>query len=243
MPRDWDAEAYDRLPIPMTEWGHAVIERLTLRGDERVLDAGCGTGQVTAFLLERLPRGRVIAVDGSASMVERARERLGEDRIEYHVADLLDPLPVTDLVDAIVSTATFHWITDHGRLFRNLANSMTSGGRLEAQCGGAGNIAAVVTAVRSLGVNGEAGKRYATPEQTSALLEDAGFDEIRCWLEERPTPLSPADLEPYLRAICLGGVIDEMPEIERDRFVRSVAARLPTPTIDYVRLNISARRR
>lgn len=122
VPRDWDGGEYDRLPTPMTRWGAAVVGWLELRGDERVLDAGCGTGQVTALLRERLPYGHVVAVDGSASMLVRARERLGDDdRVEFIVADLREPLPVHPPVDAILSTATFHWIPDHDSLFRHLA--------------------------------------------------------------------------------------------------------------------------
>ena len=60
----------------MTRWGSDVLERLPLRGDETVLDAGCGTGQITERLVERLPRGRVVALDGSPAMVEAARGRL-----------------------------------------------------------------------------------------------------------------------------------------------------------------------
>jgi len=242
MPRDWDAETYDRLPIPMTRWGEAVVERLELTGDETVIDAGCGTGQVTEHLVARLPRGRVIALDGSPSMIARARGRLGGRQLEYHVADLADPLPVAVSVDAILSTATFHWIADHRRLFENLATVLAPGGQLEAQCGGAGNIASVIRAVRDLGVDAEVGKRYAGPEETTALLEATGFTSVRCWLERQPTPLSPDDLEPYLRAICLGGIVGSMPDDRRDAFVRDVAARMPEPVIDYVRLNISARR-
>ena len=242
MPRDWDAETYDRLPIPMTRWGEAVVDRLDLTGDETVLDTGCGTGQVTERLMAKLPRGRVIALDGSPSMIERARARLGHDRVEYHVADLLDALPIARSVDAIVSTATFHWIADHRKVFENLATVLAQGGQLEAQCGGAGNIASVIRAVRELGIDAEVGKRYATPDETAALLERTGFVDVRCWLEPQPTSLPPDDLEPYLRAICLGGVLESMPDDRRDAFVRDVAARLPEPAIDYVRLNISARR-
>src|SRR5207344_1602631 len=108
MPREWDAAAYDRLPIPMTAWGETVLGWLDLSGEERVLDAGCGKGQVTAKLRDRLPRGSVVALDGSSSMIERARERLGDDRVEYVVADLSRPLPIDPPVDAILSTATFH---------------------------------------------------------------------------------------------------------------------------------------
>ena len=140
MPRDWDAGAYDRLPIPMTRWGTVVVSWLDLEGDERVLDAGCGTGQVTERLLERLPDGEVVALDGSPSMIDQARERLGEDRVRYVVHDLLDPIPI-EPVDAVLSTATFHWVPDHDRLFANLAEVLEPGGQLAAPCGGAGNAA------------------------------------------------------------------------------------------------------
>src|SRR4051794_851712 len=97
----------------MTRWGRIVVDRLHLRGDERVMDAGCGTGKVTAMLRARLPRGEVVAIDGSASMVALARERLSEDRVEYLVANLQRSLQVEPSVDAVLSTATFHWIPDH----------------------------------------------------------------------------------------------------------------------------------
>ena len=113
MTREWNAAAYDRLPIPMTRWGETVLGWLDLTGDERVLDAGCGTGQVTEKLRTRLPRGEVMALDGSASMIERARDRLGDDRVSCVVADLQKPLPIDEPVDAVLSTATFHWVLDH----------------------------------------------------------------------------------------------------------------------------------
>ena len=96
MTRDWDARTYDRVAEPQTRWGKAVLDRLPLRGDERVLDAGCGTGRVTELLLRRLPDGTVIALDGSPAMIDAARERLAPfgDRVHYVVADLGKPLPV-----------------------------------------------------------------------------------------------------------------------------------------------------
>src|SRR4051794_5240033 len=131
----------------MTRWGATVLDRLPLEGDERVLDAGCGSGRVTELLAARLPHGRVVALDGSPSMVEAAKERLASfgDRIEYVVADLGQPLPVDGLVHAVVSTATFHWVPDHDALFANLARVLAPGGRLVAQCGGVGNIASIQT--------------------------------------------------------------------------------------------------
>ncbi len=239
MPRDWDAAGYDRLPIPMTRWGALVVGWLDLAGDERVLDAGCGTGRVTALLRDRLPAGTVVALDGSAAMIGRARERLGEERVRFVVADLSEPLAI-EPVDAILSTATFHWITDHDALFRNLAQVLRSGGQLAAQCGGAGNIASIEAALRAVGSRGR--KHFATPEATETRLRAAGFTDIECWLHEEPTPIPEADLEPYLRTICLGDLLEEIAEPARAEFVHEVAARMPAPVIDYVRLNIRARR-
>lgn len=243
MPRDWDAAAYDRLAYPMTRWGEAVVGWLDLRGDERVLDAGCGTGRVTASLLDRLPHGQVIALDGSPSMIDRVRERFADDpRVQPIVADLAEPLPVDIPVDAILSTATFHWILDHDALFRNLAAVAHPGAQLVAQCGGAGNIASIEAALSELGEDFEGRKYYATPDETRRRLEVGGFSEIEVWLSDEPTELEPEDLEPYLTTICLGDHVEAMPDDERERFVHQVATRLPGPRIDYVRLNIRARR-
>ncbi|HTG47256.1 MAG TPA: methyltransferase domain-containing protein [Actinomycetota bacterium] len=241
MPRDWNADAYDRLSEPQRRWGAVVVSRLDLAGTERVLDAGCGTGRVTELLRERLPDGEIVALDASPSMVARARERLGEDRMTYAVADLMDPLPV-EPVDAIVSTATFHWVPDHERLFANLAVVLRPGGRLEAQCGGAGNVENLAAVVEALGRDANAGKVYAGPAETAARLERAGFVDVRCWLTPEPTPIPREDLPAFLQTVCLGGLLEDRPADERERFAREVAARMPESRLDYVRLNLSARR-
>ncbi len=226
----------------MTRWGEAVLSWLDLAGDERVLDAGCGTGQVTVALRERLPHGEVVALDGSASMIDRARERLGDDRVTYLVADLRQPLPIDEPADAILSTATFHWILDHDTLFRNLAAVVRPGGQLAAQFGGRGNIASVEAALREIGAGFQGRKHFAGPEETAARLESAGFTQVETWLHEEPSPVPAEDLETYLDTICLSDHVIGMVGDERARFVREVARRLPEPVIDYVRLNIKARR-
>src|SRR5262245_40282933 len=119
---EWDAATYHRVSEPQFEWGRKVLARLALAGDETVLDAGCGTGRLTALLLGRLPRGRVIGLDQSASMLATAREfltpRFGS-QVELIETDLLD-LDLDRACDAVFSTATFHWVLDHDRLFARL---------------------------------------------------------------------------------------------------------------------------
>src|ERR1041384_5439374 len=97
----WDAKTYDSLPLPHTRWGAGVLSRLSLRGNETVLDAGAGTGRDTENLLARLPDGHVVAVDGSDTMLERLAARLGDDpRLRVIHGDLATPLPVGDDLDA-----------------------------------------------------------------------------------------------------------------------------------------------
>src|SRR3954465_15696167 len=133
--RSGDGAEYDRLSTPMERLGREVLDRLELRGDETVLDGGCGAGRLTGLLIDRVPDGRVIGVDASASMIDAARERLGPDA-DLRVADLVGLDLGGDTVDVIFSTATFHWIADHDALFRSLRAALRSGGRLVAQCGG-----------------------------------------------------------------------------------------------------------
>jgi trans-aconitate 2-methyltransferase len=245
MPRDWDARTYDRVADPMTRWGTAILDRLPLAGDERVLDAGCGSGRVTELLAARLPRGRVVALDGSPAMVEAARARLAGfgDRVEFVVADLGLPLPLDAPVDAILSTATFHWVPDHDALFANLAAVVRPGGRLVAQCGGVGNIASVQRVLATVGDGWLGSVHFETPMATVDRLDSSGFVDIECWLTYEPTRFEPGEpFETYLRTVVLGSHLERIPLAERAAFVHQVASRLPEPVIDYVRLNIVARR-
>ena len=222
-----------------------MLARLPLRGDERVLDAGCGSGRVTELLAERLPHGSVVALDGSASMLAAARRRLARfgDRVELVQSDLGRPLPVDPPVDAILSTATFHWVPDHAALFGHLAAVLRPGGRLVAQCGGAGNIGSVMRVLSATGDGWRGPTHFETAEATEARLRAAGFEQVRCWLVDEPVELEPGEpLETYLRTIVLGAHLERLPASARDDFVHEVAERMPAPRLDYVRLNIDARR-
>jgi trans-aconitate 2-methyltransferase len=242
MPRDWNAASYERVSAPLEAMGRELLDRLGLRGDERVLDAGCGTGRVTAALLERLPRGEVVAVDGSPAMVQQARERLGP-RVDVRVADLTE-LELSPPVDAILSTATFHWIADHDRLFERLHAVLRAGGRLVAQCGGEGNIAAVRAAIERVAEPSlerwPGPWRFASPGETAARLERLGFEDVRTWRQD--VRVEPANPREYLETVVLGSHLPRVPAERRGAFVDAVLAALPEPAIEYVRLNLTARR-
>lgn len=245
-PRDWDAETYDAVSDPQFGWGMEVLGRLELRGDEAALDAGCGSGRVTEELLKRLPEGSVLAVDGSAAMIAKARERLGEGA-SYLVADLSE-LEVERPVNLVFSTATFHWVLDHGRLFERLHAALKPGGRLVAQCGGEGNVAAYAEAIARAMSRPEFAAHFeamtqmwnfAGPEETEARLRAAGFTAARCWLEPKPvTPEMPFE---FASTVTLGPHLAQLPEDLRRPFTEAVLAEAGEPLrLGYVRLNIEA---
>jgi len=242
---DWKAATYDRIADPQARWGSIVLDRLPLGGGERVLDAGCGSGRVTEQLLERLPDGHVVALDASASMLVEARRRLARfgDRVTFVHADLARPLPIAEPVDAILSTAALHWVSDHDAVFANLASVLRPGGRLAAQCGGAGNIAGVIQAIAEV-VGTEPGDfTFATPDETRRRLEAAGFEEIETWLNDEPTTFEPGEpFETYLETVILGPTLGRLAPARRPGLAAEVARRMTGPVIDYVRLNIVARR-
>jgi trans-aconitate 2-methyltransferase len=261
--RDWDAASYDRVSNPQVEMAEAVLERLPLRGDETVLDAGCGSGRVTALLLDRLPEGHVVAVDSAPSMVEHARAALGNAigappaepaasarRRATVLCASLTELTLAEPVDAAFSNAVFHWIADHDRLFERLFAALRPGGRLVAQCGGKGNIDAFRTLADEVGreppfaehMKGFQGPwNYASAEDTEARLQAAGFEEVRCWLQ--PWPVTPDDPLEFARTVCLGNHLEVLPEQLRQPYAAEVVRRSgESLVLEYVRLNIDARR-
>jgi trans-aconitate 2-methyltransferase len=246
-PREWDAEVYHRVSESQFRWGLEVLDRMPLDGDEVVLDAGCGSGRVTEALAERLPDGRVIAVDGSEEMVKKAREILGPGADVRHVD--LEQFEIDEQVDAIFSNAVFHWIKDHRNLFARLRASLAPGGRLVAQCGGKGNVANLAEVILDVAKTGDYGKylaevpkawNFRSDEETTPILDEVGFTEVRCWLE--PKEVQPEEPLAFLRTVSLGPYMRALPEELRDPFVGEVMSRMGEPLVlDYVRLNIDAR--
>jgi trans-aconitate 2-methyltransferase len=246
---DWDAATYDRVSSVQEGWGRDVLARLDLRGGETVLDAGCGSGRVTRALIERLPEGRVVAVDASPSMVEKVCEvlRPGDQAV---VADLAE-LRFDEPVDAALSTAVFHWVPDHDLVFRRLRDALAPGATIEAQCGGEGNIAALHAAVRRVGsrepyaafLHGWRGPwNFSSARAAAERLEAAGFRGVHCWLE--PREARPEDARAFLRVVCLGPHLEQLPPELHDGYVEDVVHEVGEPlTLEYIRLNISARRR
>lgn len=257
---DWDGVTYHRVSEPQFEWGQRVLARLDLRGDETVIDAGCGTGRLTAELLARLPGGRVIAVDRSPNMLavaeEELRPRFG-NRVVFLQADLLD-LDLDAAADVVFSTATFHWVLDHPRLFAVLRRALRPSGRLHAQCGGGANLARVRgRAWQIVERGGEFAAffegwtspwEYADAETTRQRLVHAGFVDVATSLEP-VLPVFPDrnSYREFLRTVIMRPMLDVIPDADlRERFLDAMCDGAesddPPRSLDYWRLNMAGRR-
>ena len=256
----WDAETYHKVSAPQQDWGLELIQSIAWRGDETVVDAGCGTGVLTKALAERIPRGRVLAFDSDAAMIAKARETLAAEiaagRAEVRQAGVYDFAPAeAEKADLLFSNAVFHWVPDHARLWRAVAGWMMPGGRLVAQYGGQGNLGPEVDLIRR--ITSEAPfERSMGPEfrtttfsgeaETRAMLEAAGFASVTTSLEPRLREFAdePA-YEAFLKTVILRPYRQFMPEAHWDLLLREFMARMaagPGRVLHYVRLTVRGRR-
>jgi trans-aconitate methyltransferase len=254
--RDWDAGTYHRVSDPQFRWGMRVLDRLDLRGDERVADVGCGTGRLTRELGARVPRGWVVAVDRSASMLAQAKSNLVDLRIPVVQADAA-ALPFFNTWDVIFSTATFHWVLDHDALFRSLLGALRAGGRLHAQCGGGPNLARLRARAADLMrrepflEHFRTGWRepwhYADSAEAGARMAAAGFRDVAVSLEAAPVAFpSAAEFRAFVDNVCLHPYLSRLPAGPRRAFsehiVEAAGSDDPPFVLDYWRLNLSGRK-
>lgn len=256
-PTEWNAASYHQVAAPQTSWGERVLARLTLAGNERVVDAGCGSGRLTASLVARVPRGHVVALDRSANMLAVARTNLRPtfgSQVSF-VRAALPAMPLAGWADVVFSTATFHWIDDHPALFANLLVALAPGGRLHAQCGGGPNIKEARALAEQVmrrptywphfaGWQGP--WLYAGAEETAARLTAAGFVDVHTDLAEATTTLATAaDYRAFVTTVIYHPHLARLPDALRGPFVDDVtelaAATSPPFTLDYWRLNMTAR--
>lgn len=255
--REWNSTVYHRLSTPQVSWGKKVLARLALRGDERVLDAGCGTGLLTADLLEGLPRGSLVAIDLSENMLRSAREHLQRfgRQVSFLACDFLH-LPFERAFDGIVSTAAFHWVLDHDRLFQSMRRALRPGGWIEAQCGGGPNVARLRNRANALAATPKfapylQGFRepwlFQDAEGAAESLRRAGFVDVATSIEATPTVLADAaTFDEFVRNIIFHRHLERIPsESVRGEFMESLIEQAagddPPFLLDYWRLNLRGR--
>ena len=185
---EWNSTLYDKKHDFVAEYGKGLLEFVPQNTKQSILDLGCGTGALTAELAELCER--IVGVDGSQNMINKAREEFGD--IEFKVCDALD-LPFEKEFDVVFSNAVFHWISDHDALLKNIHKALKPQGLLVCEFGASGNIATIknafAKACNSLGYGYEAKFNFPTAEDFGNLLEKNGFIIDRIYDYDRPTVL------------------------------------------------------
>lgn len=232
---DWDARDYVAHSSAQQEWARELIAKLGLRGDEAVLDIGCGDGRATALIAERLPKGSVLGVDKSASMIALAAEQFppaAHPHLTFRQMDATH-LVLPRAFDMAFSSAALHWVDDHEAMLRGVRGCLRPGGRLLFQMGGRGNIVEVLAVVDE--VIARSGWRaffdgfippyhFHSPKEYQEWLPRAGFCVARAELILKD--MRHADHQAFIGWLRTTWFpyTDRLPAELRDAFLDDVAA-------------------
>ncbi|HET6343587.1 MAG TPA: methyltransferase domain-containing protein [Myxococcota bacterium] len=235
---DWNGEAYHRLSDLQYTQGMQLLDALHLRGDERVLDAGCGSGRITCELLARLPRGGVVGVDLSERMLEAAHRCVIPEegqRAAFIRADL-QTFVLPETFDGIFSNMALHFVEDHTALFANFARMLAPGGWLALQYGTRQTQHPAI--LRMLHMLQEppysdylSARVFAfTGGDTDAdrdALERAGFADIDVRvIAATPSPEHAEKMREFMRSTMLQDCLQRLPESMRSEFHQEAEAAL-----------------
>jgi trans-aconitate 2-methyltransferase len=260
----WDAQTYDDVSrLVQYQWGRQVLEWRKWKGNELVMDAGCGSGLLTNLLARRVPRGKVYAVDVDPNMIMQARRNLKDlENVELIQSDIADVKLPTKL-DVIFSNAVLHWLHDHTQVFQHFWDLLncdyTRGRQLLIQCGGYGNLREVLTLLRQVMNLNEFKVHFskfnqpwyfAKPDDTDKLLGEIGFIDTGVHLHNDRVSLTNRDLyAKFVKTVIMEPFLECLPDDEirnsyLELFLHQVEKRndhSTTPwSLDYVRLNIIA---
>jgi len=188
----FDGKKYEKSSQCQREWGTKLTEELHLKGNETILDLGCGNGVITKELAERVPQGRVVGVDSSPSMLEAAKAHKTEN-MELKLLDITDMAFEAEF-DVVFSNAALHWVLDHEKLLKNIYSSLKPRGfvRIQFACdSNCPNLIAVLREVMELPelVTGFKDFRWPwytpNPEEYEALLSHTEFLNYKVWKENK----------------------------------------------------------
>lgn len=248
--KNWDAALYEGKHAFVWEYGASLLELLSPKPGERILDLGCGTGQLTEKIAAK--GAYAIGIDLAPSMIEKAKANYPQ--IEFAVADAKN-FQFAKPFDAVFSNAALHWITEPDAVISCVRDALKPGGRFVAEFGGKGNIKAIYSAISSVleecgYANGEQINPWYFPSigEYTTRLEQQGFDVTYAVLFDRPTPLEDGDagmknwIEMFASQLISGLSVEQKSMVlgEIDRRLKPILYREGTWIADYRRIRVVA---
>ena len=232
----WNAADYAAHSVPQHAWARELIARLKLRGDEHILDVGCGDGKITAEIARAVPRGSATGVDASPQMIKFAQKAFPPAKnpnLEFHVMDARK-IKFARRFDFVFSNAALHWFDDHPAFLRGAASVLKPGGRLTVSCGGKGNAQDVFVAARPE-MRSKCWREFFrrmpkpyffyAPEDYKKWLPRAGFKTLSIQLAPKDAAYAGTDgFAAWVRTTWLP-YTQRVPEPLREEFIAAVTKR------------------
>jgi len=239
----WNPPEYSRRHAYVFQFGEDVVKLLDPRPNERILDLGCGAGQLARVISDA--GARVTGLDKSPEMIAQATANF--PGLDFRVGDASDFTFDTGF-DAVFSNAALHWVRDLEGVARSVSRALKPGGRFVAELGGHGNIQSIVDAIRKvLGADAELPWYYPTVGEFASILDRHGLETRQGLLFDRPTRVEGPDGMEHWLSVFAAGAVAAMDEKRQQEIWRDVADVLLQRhyhegawTLDYRRLRIVA---
>jgi trans-aconitate 2-methyltransferase len=254
----WDAKTYDKVSSnAQLEWGRKLLDKRKWTGNEIVMDAGAGSGNLTKILADRVPYGQIFAVDADPNMVQHARSNLSGWRNVQVIHSSMDKVNLPIELDVIFSNAALHWILNQEDLFSHFWQLLKSNGELLIEYGGHGNIERALTVIFKIMqsdqfkehfVNWKQSWYFPKPDETERLLQKARFRDIQVSLSKRTISFSDGDgFAIFVKTVIMKPFLGYLPNAKKkeqflDAFLKKIVQSGWALSLDYMRLGIFARK-
>lgn len=233
MPK-WNAKEYEKYSSGQTKWGEELLKKLNLKGNEYVLDTGCGDGKITYEISLLVPDGFVKGIDNSISMINNARSKYPVGQFPNLSFELMNvkAIKLKDQFDVVFSNAALHWVDDHSKVLRGIYNSLKPGGKILLQMGGKGNASAAFGIINEMAsmrkwspyLKGiKSPYHFFSNEEYKSFIQEAGFTPVRIELIKKDmVHEGKKGFEGFIRTTWLP-FTERIPEKQREEFISEAA--------------------
>jgi trans-aconitate 2-methyltransferase len=236
---EFDGEKYKKASSHQKEWANKILEELHFKGNEIILDLGCGDGAITNQLAEMVPAGKVVGIDASKGMIKTALKDKKQSNIYFEHKDI-NEIIYSEEFDFIFSNATLHWVKDHVKFLSNIFRALKNKGALRFNFAGDGNCSHFFKVIKhAMTEDGYSQyfKDYSWPwfmptiKAYQKLAEEAEFSEIKIWGENADRYFENSEtMVKWIDQPSIVPFLKHIPEPEKDNFRNYVVERMINET-------------